>query len=109
MRVRNVRNNIRIAIADRGHGISQAHQLRIFEPFFSTKKDSGTGLGLWVTKQIIEKHAGSIHVRTNCTANRHGTTFLLSLPLAGEGEFVTDAEKHLRYRTLEMGNKINAQ
>lgn len=101
LRVRNVRKNIQIAIADCGHGISREHQLRIFEPFFSTKQNSGTGLGLWVTKQIIEKHGGSIRVRSNFTPKNHGTIFLLSLPRLGEGKFLRDSEMHLRYRLLE--------
>ncbi|HEV2647278.1 MAG TPA: ATP-binding protein [Acidobacteriaceae bacterium] len=105
VRVHNIGNNIYIAIADRGHGISREHQLRIFEPFFSTKQGSGTGLGLWVTKQIIEKHGGSIRVRSNPTAECHGTTVLVCLPRAGEDTFFSGSEKHLRYRSLESGTQ----
>ncbi|MDP9050994.1 MAG: ATP-binding protein [Acidobacteriota bacterium] len=108
VRVHNIGNNIQIAIADRGHGISSEHQLRIFEPFFSTKQGSGTGLGLWVTKQIIEKHGGSIRVRSNITAECHGTTVLICLPRAGEDTFFSGSEKHLQYRSLEMGTQNKA-
>lgn len=44
---------VRISIADHGHGIPAAFQRNIFTPFFTTKKDVGTGLGLWVTKSMI--------------------------------------------------------
>jgi signal transduction histidine kinase len=72
-------SRIRITIADNGQGISAATSPRIFEPFFTTKGSTGNGLGLWVCKQIIEKHGGSISVRSR-TSEPHGTTFSLVLP-----------------------------
>ncbi|ADW69576.1 PAS domain-containing sensor histidine kinase [Granulicella tundricola] len=70
---------IRITLADSGQGIDAAVLPRIFEPFFTTKGSIGNGLGLWVCKQIIEKHSGTIKVRSR-TDDRHGTTFSLVLP-----------------------------
>jgi two-component system NtrC family sensor kinase len=70
---------IRITIADNGHGIDAAVLPRIFEPFFTTKGSIGNGLGLWVCKQIIEKHSGTISVRSR-TREGHGTTFSMLLP-----------------------------
>jgi two-component system NtrC family sensor kinase len=72
-------SRIRITIADNGQGISAAVLPRIFEPFFTTKGSTGNGLGLWVCKQIIEKHGGSIKVRSR-TSDGHGTTFSMVLP-----------------------------
>jgi signal transduction histidine kinase len=72
-------SRIRITIADNGQGISAAALPRIFEPFFTTKGSTGNGLGLWVSKQIIEKHGGSIWVRSR-TCEPHGTTFSMVLP-----------------------------
>ena len=72
-------SRIRITIADNGQGISAAMLPRIFEPFFTTKGSTGNGLGLWVCKQIIEKHGGSIWVRSS-TCEPHGTTFSMALP-----------------------------
>ena len=67
---------IQVTVADNGSGIDAALKAKIWEPFFTTKKDVGTGLGLWVSKQIIEKHGGSIRFRSN----QHGTLFMVFLP-----------------------------
>jgi PAS domain S-box-containing protein len=68
---------VRITVADTGSGIEPAYRSKIWEPFFTTKKDIGTGLGLWVSKQIMEKHAGSIRFKSNSK----GTVFVIFLPL----------------------------
>lgn len=72
------KKRVRILISDTGTGIAKAHLAKIFEPFFTTKGDRGTGLGLYITRQVIEEHRGTIDVQTS---NR-GTTFLIGLPLA---------------------------
>ncbi len=72
---------IALLIADRGSGMDQATLARIFEPFFSTKGITGTGLGLWVSREIISKHSGLIQVRTRKEAPS-GTVFRIVLPLA---------------------------
>lgn len=56
---------IRISIVDHGDGISPQAYSRLFEPFFTTKGDIGTGLGLWLTKDIIQQHAGFIRARNH--------------------------------------------
>jgi two-component system, NtrC family, sensor kinase len=68
---------MRIGISDTGTGIAPGHLKHIFEAFFTTKGDRGTGLGLFLTKQIVKGHHGSIDLETG---NR-GTTFVISLPL----------------------------
>jgi len=70
----------RVIIADTGSGIEPAHKKRLFQPFFTTKKEVGTGLGLWITSGIVEKHGGSIRVRSRTEAGRSGTAFSLFLP-----------------------------
>jgi len=62
---------IRVTIADTGSGMDRETLGRIFEPFFSTKGIGGTGLGLWITKDLVEKNGGTIRVRSN---NRPGCT-----------------------------------
>ena len=55
---------VRISVADNGTGMSPATLARIFEPFFSTKGITGTGLGLWVSREIIDKHKGTLTARS---------------------------------------------
>jgi PAS domain S-box-containing protein len=71
---------VRITIADTGHGMSKDVQARIFEPFFTTKDLNGTGLGLWISHGIIERHKGRLQVRSSNNPDRHGTVFTLFLP-----------------------------
>jgi signal transduction histidine kinase len=71
------RGQVKLVVSDTGMGIAPSIQSKIFEPFFSTKGEQGTGLGLYITKQVIEAHHGTIEVRsTGC-----GTSFIIGLPL----------------------------
>jgi signal transduction histidine kinase len=79
------REGIRITVADNGSGIPPESLGRIFEPFYTTKKDTGTGLGLWVSKGIVRKHGGSIRVRSRLGGRASGTVFSIFLPCQGEG------------------------
>jgi signal transduction histidine kinase/FixJ family two-component response regulator len=69
---------VSLLIADRGCGMSPATMARMFEPFFSTKGITGTGLGLWVSCEIIAKHNGLLQCRSRVG---EGTVFRLVLPL----------------------------
>ena len=71
---------VRITLADSGSGIPQQSLRRVFEPFYTTKKDAGTGLGLWVSRGIIEKHGGSVRVRSQVAGQHRGTAFSIFLP-----------------------------
>ncbi len=70
-------SGVLVSVEDSGTGISKQSKDRIFETFFSTKS-TGTGLGLTISRSIIESHGGSIQVSSN---NPHGTIFLVALPL----------------------------
>ena len=83
-RVHVVNGSVEVTISDTGDGISQESLNKIFEPYFSTKK-SGFGLGLAVTKKIVEEHHGSIEVQSQVNK---GTTFVLKLPLADKWRVV---------------------
>jgi len=75
------RRGIRITIADTGHGMSPITLSRLFEPFFTTKDLNGTGLGLWISHGIVQRHQGRLHVRSTQHPVHHGTIFSLFLPL----------------------------
>lgn len=72
---------VQIIIADDGHGIAAEHLGHIFEPFFTTKAGTGTGLGLWAAREIVERHLGHIEVeQTESAGVKRGTTFTITLP-----------------------------
>jgi signal transduction histidine kinase len=72
---------VRVTVADNGAGIPVATRHQIFEPFFTTKGTIGTGLGLWVSKQLVEKHHGIIQMRSATSGPRRGATLSIRLPL----------------------------
>ena len=74
------RPGVRITVADTGHGMSSATLARVFEPFFTTKDLQGTGLGLWISRGIVERHQGRLAVRSSEEERHHGTLFTLFLP-----------------------------
>jgi signal transduction histidine kinase len=71
---------IRLSVSDCGHGITAATAKQMFDPFFTTKGTVGTGLGLWVCKQLVDKNGGNIRVRSRTYGPKHGTTFSVTLP-----------------------------
>jgi PAS domain S-box-containing protein len=76
----NDKRGVRLTIADTGPGIPESIRARIFDPFFTTKKDFGTGLGLWICKTIVEKHKGSLRLRSRTTPGKSWTVFSIFLP-----------------------------
>jgi PAS domain S-box-containing protein len=77
---------IQVVIEDDGPGIALEHLDRIFEPFFTTKQDIGTGLGLWITKEIVDRHGGSILVRPKNDGESGGAAFTIHLPMVADGQ-----------------------
>ena len=75
------RRGIRLTIADTGSGIQPEIKGKLFEPFVSTKGNQGTGLGLWVSSEIVKKHGGTIQVRSRVMSPENGTVFSVFLPL----------------------------
>ncbi len=75
------RPGVRITVADTGHGMSRATQKRLFEPFYTTKGLNGTGLGLWISSEIVTRHQGRLTLRSSQHPSHHGTVFHLFLPL----------------------------
>ncbi len=76
-----------LTVADTGAGMDRATLDHLYEPFFTTKQDTGTGLGLWVSRGIIRKHGGTLRVRSRLD---RGTVFSVFLPQAGDGQIFSE-------------------
>ena len=72
---------VRVLVADSGCGIAGHVAARLGRPFYTTKGERGTGLGLWVSKDIVERYHGEMQLRSSTAPDRHGTTFSIFLPL----------------------------
>ncbi len=67
-------------LADTGTGMDPVTRSHLFSPFYTTKGITGTGLGLWVSQEIVERHRGAFRVRSSQSPAHHGTVFNLFLP-----------------------------
>jgi signal transduction histidine kinase len=77
----NGQSGLRITFADSGAGIQRELRSKIFQPFFTTKEERGTGLGLWVALGIVARHGGNIQMASSTRPTRHGTCVSVWLPL----------------------------
>jgi len=75
-------DGVRVTVSDTGMGMSEETQRRLFEPFYTTKDATGTGLGLWVSDEIIRKHSGTARVKSR-QGDHSGTTFAIFFPKDG--------------------------
>jgi len=78
------RKGVVLTVADTGPGMAPHTLSRIFEPFFTTKDTSGTGLGLWISREIVDRHRGVLKVRSSQSTLGSGTVFALFLPFDQE-------------------------
>ncbi len=78
------RRGVRVTVLDTGAGIPPGVRKNLFAPFFTTKGEKGTGLGLWVSRGLIEKHEGTIHLASRRRAGKSGTAFSVFLPFEQE-------------------------
>jgi len=74
------KQGVQLLVHDNGSGITDEQAQRLFTPFFSTKGARGTGLGLWVSKGIVEKHGGTLHLATGHANGSRRTTATVILP-----------------------------
>ncbi len=74
------KKGIVLTVADTGCGMTPHTLARIFEPFFTTKGHKGNGIGLWISRGIVDRHHGVLTVRSRCAAEHSGTVFALFLP-----------------------------
>jgi len=71
---------VEVTLNDTGAGIPEQQLERIFEPFFTTKGEIGTGVGLWVARQLVNKRGGEIRVTSSTDPEHHGTEVAIFLP-----------------------------
>jgi PAS domain S-box-containing protein len=74
--------DVKLIVSDTGTGIKSETLNEIFEPFVTTKGEKGLGIGLWISRNIVEKLGGTIHVRSTTAEVGHGTAFTICLPAA---------------------------
>ena len=79
-------DGVEIQVADNGIGVPKEHLHKVFEPFFTTKGSLGTGIGLWVVKQLVEKAGGQVTLTSKTERASRGTTVSIVLPLADSSE-----------------------
>jgi signal transduction histidine kinase len=72
-----------VTVVDTGHGMDKQTVERLSEPFFTTKGNNGTGLGIWISYDILQQHQTIMRVRSRCNGNKTGTIFsIFSLSMA---------------------------
>lgn len=86
--LRSGQSGIRITVADDGTGISSENKRKLFMPFFTTKKELGTGLGLWIARDLLEKKGGQIRFRSSDQA-KSGTVMSVFLPLGSPARLLS--------------------
>ncbi len=100
------RRGVRLTVADTGSGIQPEIRTKIFDPFVSTKGETRTGLGLWMSSEIVRRHGGTIQVRSRVPDPFGGTVFSVFLPLQfqanGNGTHVEES----RMATPSAGDNL---
>jgi signal transduction histidine kinase len=89
-------HGFRLLVADTGHGMNPETLRHVFEPFFTTKEAVGTGLGLFVSKELIEKRGGTIRVKSCQRLGRSGTFFSIFLPAHAAPSTMTSAARQVQ-------------
>jgi signal transduction histidine kinase len=84
-----------VEVADSGPGIPEHAEQNLFQPFFTTKGEEGTGLGLWVSKGIVQKHGGTIRIANSHDEQLGGACVRIYLPARTLASASTRATAHV--------------
>jgi PAS domain S-box-containing protein len=76
-------DGLQTVVSDTGNGIRRENLGQVFEPFYTTKGSLGTGIGLWIAKQLVERHGGQISISSSTEPGNSGTTVTIDLPFKG--------------------------
>lgn len=96
------KRGIVVSIVDTGMGVKPQDSKKLFEPFFSTKSTKGTGLGLWISKGIIQKYDGRISFRSLRDTRGCSTCFRVFLPTSGSFNLVSSAATEASSASVEI-------
>jgi PAS domain S-box-containing protein len=88
------RTDLCISVCDTGSGVNPEHAQHVFEPFFTTKSSKGTGLGLWISKGIVQKYDGTIRFRSLPYMGGSMTSFRVILPSRDSGQKLKAITNH---------------
>jgi signal transduction histidine kinase len=80
LRIRKSEGRAHLIVADNGHGIAKEHAESIFEPFFTTKGEEGSGLGLALSRRLVDHHKGTLRMRSSVREGKSGTSFKVCFP-----------------------------
>ena len=103
-----MRQGISVSIIDSGVGVTPQDSAKLFEPFFSTKSTKGTGLGLWISKGIVQKYEGRISFRSLRGADGCTTCFRVFLPASGTMTLVNSAANELASTVEQNASGLGA-
>jgi PAS domain S-box-containing protein len=99
------RTDLRISFGDTGAGVLPEHSKHLFEPFYTTKSSKGTGLGLWISKGIVQKYDGTIQFRSMSFKGGHRTAFCVTLPGADRSMKVMASATHAMPEEVARGTR----
>lgn len=98
------RRGVSVSIVDTGVGVKPQDSQKLFEPFFSTKSTKGTGLGLWISRGIVQKYEGRISFRSLRTKNGCSTCFRVFLPSSGTLNLAGTSPVELNSADVELNS-----
>jgi two-component system, NtrC family, sensor kinase len=97
-----LRRGVAVSIIDTGIGVKPQDSRRLFEPFFSTKSTKGTGLGLWISRGIVQKYDGRISFRSLRKGDKCTTCFRVFLPTSPSFNLVSAAANDVTSSNIEI-------